>query len=95
MHNTLLDFKIFTIESKVKEIYKKFITFFGGFTKENNHLVAPSSWLLLTAKAAFIVVVNLTSFMHNYLYSNYFLFFSLFTLILCIGNLVEKCYKKS
>ena len=86
MNNTFLDLKIFNIESKVKENSNKFITFFQGFTKEDNHLVAPSPWPLLTSEAAFGVVVSLTAFMHNYLYSHYFLFFSLFTLILCMGT---------
>ena len=54
--------------------------------KEDNHLVAPSPWPLLTAEAAFGVVVSLTAFMHNYLYSHYFLFFAIFTLILCMGT---------
>ena len=75
MNNTFLDLKIFNIESKVKENSNKFITFFQGFTKEDNHLVAPSPWPLLTAEAAFGVVVSLTAIMHNYLYSHYFLFF--------------------
>ena len=86
MNNIFLDLKIFNIESKVKENSNKFITFFQGFTKEDNHLVAPSPWPLLTAEAAFGVVVSLTAFMHDYLYSHYFLFFSLFTLILCMGT---------
>jgi len=58
---------------------------FVGSTKENNHLVAPSPWPLLTSEAAFAVTVSLTAFMHGYLYSRTFLFSALFVLLLCMG----------
>jgi len=75
MNNNFSNLKSFNIESNVKENSNKFIIFFQGFTKEDNHLVAPSPWPLLTAEAAFGVVVSLTAFMHNYLYSPIFYFF--------------------
>jgi cytochrome c oxidase subunit 3 len=58
---------------------------FKGYTKENNHLVAPSPWPLLTAEAAFALVVSLTAFMHGYLNSTTFFFISLFVLIMCMS----------
>jgi len=83
-YNTFINIVIFNSQP-VKDL-KKIITYFQGYTKENNHLVAPSPWPLLTSEAVFGVVVSLTAFMHNYLYSHYFLFFSIFSLLLSMGS---------
>ena len=58
---------------------------FEGKTADNSHIVSPSPWPFFTSNSIFALVVSLTSYMHGYLYSLFFLFTSLFLVLLCMG----------
>jgi len=58
---------------------------FYGSTYEMNHLVSVSPWPLLTSFTTLGLVTSLTLFMHGYKYSVFFFFFSLISVLLCMG----------
>jgi len=65
--------------------HSKPISKFYGSTYEMNHLVSVSPWPLLTSFTTLALVTSLTLFMHGYKYSVFFFFFSLFSVLLCMG----------